>query len=158
VDLVVITNGAGLLDQGVFSFLGNAARRGVKVWLKLDAGTETWYQEINRAEIPFMALLEKIREFAGEAPVIIQTMVCKTGGRAPPAEEAAAWEAVIQALVLDKSGERGIQGVQIYGKARPAPGDPLAEALEESFLQERARSLIQGLEQAGLPVPVEVFP
>jgi histidinol dehydrogenase len=161
-DLVAITNGAGLLDQGVFSFLRDAARGpwGLKIWLKLDAGTEGWYREMNRSKIPFAAILGKIRAFAGEAPVIIQTMICKVGGLPPPAQEVEAWNAAVLGLVLDSAGtrDRGIQAVQIYGKARPAPEDPLSEALEEPFLQSRALSLTEHLKRAGRNIPVEVFP
>jgi hypothetical protein len=45
--------------------------------------------------------------------------------------------------------------VQIYGKARPAPEDPLAEALPEAALEKRAAALRAVI---GTAVPVEVFP
>ncbi|MDR2629925.1 MAG: hypothetical protein LBC60_03275 [Spirochaetaceae bacterium] len=163
-DLVVITNGAGLPDRRIFAVLRDAARgpEALKLWLKLDAGTEGWYREINRSSIPFAVLLGKIREFAGEAPVIIQTMVCKIRGLPPPPEEAEAWETTVFDLIMGCAGEgersgTGVQGVQIYGKARPAPQDPLAAALEVSFLQSRALSLKKKLEKAGKGLPVEVF-
>ena len=57
--LVLITNGAGLLDQKIFSLLveSAASKEGednpaLDIWLKLDAGTPGWYQLINRTEIP----------------------------------------------------------------------------------------------------------
>jgi hypothetical protein len=49
----------------------------------------------------------------------------------------------------------GVQAVQIYGKARPAPEDPLAEALPASILEGRAALLRAALKA---PIPVEVFP
>ncbi|MFP3091512.1 hypothetical protein LQZ21_14440 [Treponema sp. TIM-1] len=163
-DLVAITNGVGLLDPGIYAFLRDAARgpQGLKIWLKLDAGTEAWYREINRSQIPFETLLGKIRDFVGEAPAIIQTMVCTVRGLPPPPEEAEAWEQTVSGLIFGRSGsgERpgpGVQGVQIYGKARPAPQDPLTTALEESFLQSRAVSLKKKLEKAGKDIPIEVF-
>jgi histidinol dehydrogenase len=163
-DLVVITNGVGLLDPALYSFLRDAARgrQGLKIWLKVDAGTEGWYREINRSKIPFETLWGKIREFAGEAPVIIQTMVCKVRGLPPPPEEAEAWEAAVLDLVSGRAGQEkspgaGVQGVQIYGKARPAPEDPLTQALDECFLQSRALSLKSKLEKAGKGIPVGVF-
>jgi histidinol dehydrogenase len=67
----------------------------------------------------------------------------------------------------DAAGSRiapGVRGFQIYGKARPAPGDPLAEALPPAFLESRAASLRAALAAAGIrtpggtEIPVEVFP
>jgi histidinol dehydrogenase len=175
--LVTITNGTGLLDEGVFGFLRRAAAgpMGLHLWLKLDAGTPEWYAAMDRSAVDFNALTAKIRAFTAEAPVTIQTMLCALGGKAPPPEEARAWETLIAELAsAGGSGQaapppgakregsppalrRGLRAVQIYGKARPAPEDPLAEALPESYLETRAASLRAVLEERGTPVPVEVF-
>jgi hypothetical protein len=77
-------------------------------------------------------------------------MLCAVEDSPPPAEEAQVWEKLL--LELAESGN--IRKVQIYGKARPAPEDPLSSALPVSYLEERAASL-----RAALPsVPVEVYP
>jgi hypothetical protein len=47
--------------------------------------------------------------------------------------------------------------VQIYGKARPAPEDPLAEAVPAAFLEERATLLRAALAKAGSAMPVYVY-
>ncbi|MDR2184140.1 MAG: hypothetical protein LBO80_00515 [Treponema sp.] len=168
--LVTITNGAGLLKEGIFSLLEEAALgpAGLDLWLKLDAGTEGWYREIDRSAIPFESLIAGIKAFAGAAPFTLQSMLCKVKGKPPPPEEGAAWED----LVLDLAGQGGgsfsggpagknpppgIKAVQIYGKARPGPLDPLAEALEESFLEARAASLRKALTELGKYIPVEVY-
>ncbi|GHV60693.1 radical SAM protein [Spirochaetia bacterium] len=154
-DLVVISNGAGLLNGAVFTFLRNAARGAahLRLWLKLDAGTEGWYRQMDRSALPFADLIAKIREFAASAPFVIQTMICAVEGNAPPPDDAAAWEA----LVLDLPP--GLTAVQLYGKARPAPEDPLASALPAAFLEERAASLGEKFRQKfPSPPPVEVFP
>jgi histidinol dehydrogenase len=154
----------------------------LRVWLKLDAGTEDWYRLINRTGVPFEVLTGKIRDFVRLAPVIIQTMVCSINGRSPPDSEAAAWEKLAVELAgagtaanpaaVPAAGENtaavrflpGVKGFQIYGKARPAPDDPLAEALPPAFLESRAASLRTALAAAGIQapggreIPVEVFP
>jgi histidinol dehydrogenase len=90
-----------------------------------------------------------------EAPADIQTMLCAINGRPPPPEEAAAWERL--AVELAASGR--VRSFQLYGKARPAPEDPLAEALPAAYLEARAESLRGALEAAGVrAVPVAVFP
>jgi histidinol dehydrogenase len=179
--LVLITNGTGLLDAPLFDLLCRAASgpMALSVWLKLDAGTEAWYAQINRSPLSFTLLTAKIREFTAAAPCIIQTMLCTVGGTPPPAAEAQSWESLV--LELARKGVSGgadhipggadprilppgPQKVQIYGKARPSPLDPLTTPLPASFLESRAASLKKALEVADLRspsgelLPVEVFP
>ncbi|MDR1240201.1 MAG: hypothetical protein LBK27_08800 [Treponema sp.] len=184
--LVLITNGTGLLKAETFEFLRRAAVTWtLRIWLKLDAGTEDWYDRIDRCGVPFEALTGKIRDFVRLAPVIIQTMVCSINGRSPPDSEAAAWEKLALELAgagmsaapgpaagagIPSTGEApgpvppGVRGFQIYGKARPAPEDPLAEALPPVLLESRAASLRAALAAAGIrapggtEIPVDVFP
>jgi histidinol dehydrogenase len=170
--LVLITNAAGLLDDSTFALLleATAGPMALTIWLKLDAGTEAWYKVMNRSAVPFDALIGKIRSFAVQAPFTVQTMICSVNGRAPDPEEATAWERLVLNLsVLPASAApcrrpSGVRAVHIYGKARPAQEDPLAEALPAAVLEARAASLQQALETSraccpdGTPVVVEVFP
>jgi histidinol dehydrogenase len=159
--LVVITNGTGLLRDTSFECLRRAAAgpEALDVWLKLDAGTEGWYAQMDRSALPFDPLVAAIKAFARIAPFTIQTMICAINGAPPPPEEAAAWER----LVLELAAFGGVTGVQIYGKARPSPGDPQASPLPPPVLEERAASLRTALNAAGLCspggklIPVEVF-
>ena len=154
------------------------------IWLKLDAGTPAWYDKINRSAIPFAERIEKIKTFAACAPFIIQTMLCAIDGTAPPPEEAQAWETTVCELaaiaqngsaignaaignaatgsaaigsVAIGSATTGIRAVQLYGKARPAPEDPKAEALPDAYLAERAASLRRAFTAQGITTPVEVY-
>jgi histidinol dehydrogenase len=163
-DLVVITNGTGLLDDSTRTFLQEAALSSGKfnIWLKLDAGTPGWYEKIDRAAVPFDTLIEHIRSFTALAPVTIQTMICAVNGKEPPPEEAAAWVGLVRELagcdgntVQSNNNAAGIRAVQIYGKARPAPEDPLAEALPQATLEERAELLRPFLDPA---IRVDIFP
>jgi histidinol dehydrogenase len=144
-ELVLITNGAGLLQPRLFSLLRDAATEfpALNIWLKLDAGTPQWYQEMNRSAIPFEKLIAKIKEFVACAPVTIQTMLCTVNGKGPPPEEAQAWEQLVceLAAIAAAGTGTGIRKVQIYGKARPAPEDPKAQSLPIEYLEERAASL-----------------
>jgi histidinol dehydrogenase len=155
--LVVITNGTGLLDPSMFEFLklsAEAPASALWIWLKLDAGTGDWYAAMDRSGIPYGRLVSRIREFAASgAPFIVQTMVCAIKGRVPPPEEGAAWTA----LVTDLAAASGLRAVQIYGKARPAPEDPLAQALPAAVLEDRAALLRAALRAAGSVLPVEVY-
>jgi histidinol dehydrogenase len=163
-DMVVITNGTGLLSDPLFDFLCHAAGgpMSLKIWLKLDAGTPAWYGEMDRSSIPYQSLINKIKEAASRAPVTIQTMLCKVKGKEPPPEEALAWEKLLVELTRigtaanPKTGN--IRDLQLYGKARPAPEDPLTEALPPAYLEARAASLQRSLKEAGLDLLIQVFP
>ena len=167
-ELVLISNGAGLSDEKIFSMLRNAVfSYGLNIWLKLDAGTPGWYQKMNRSEIPYDKLVNKIKEFAACTPVTIQTMLCAADGKGPSPEENQAWEKQVLELVEAVRKNCGnIRKVQIYGKARSSPEDPKTTPLPDRFLEERAASLrgalalIFGLDAASgvIPPPVEIYP
>ena len=153
---MLITNGSGLLRAPVFELLRNAATgpAALNIWLKLDAGSPEWYEQINRSAVPFEKLTAKIREFTARAPVTIQTMICAIDGTAPPLEEIQAWETLLVELAASAPANAGIRKVQLYGKARPAPEDPKAEALPAVCLEKRAASLRRALKS----VQVAVYP
>jgi histidinol dehydrogenase len=160
-ELVLITNGAGLLQTQTFSLLREAAAGplALNIWLKLDAGTPGWYQQINRTAIPFEKITTKIKEFIACAPVTIQTMLCAIDGNAPPPEEARAWETLTCELAVTAANGTGggIRKVQIYGKARPAPEDPKTAPLPAAYLEERAASLRRVFAAKNIITPIEVY-
>jgi len=157
--LVLITNGAGLPDQKIFSLLVEAsANPALDIWLKLDAGTSQWYQLINRSEIPHDKLIAKMKEFAALAPFTVQTMLCSVDGKAPPPDEAQAWETLMVKLAaIAANGAGKIRAVQIYGKARPSPDDPKAQELPVAYLEDRAASLKQALGLSA-QISIQIFP
>jgi len=157
--LVLITNGAGLLQPSIFSLLADAAgEAALDIWLKLDAGTPEWYRKINRSDIPFSELTAKIKEFVSLAPVTIQTMLCAIDGGSPPFEEVKAWERLTAELAAASLKRGCVNKVQIYGKARPAPEDPKASPLPADYLEQRADSLRRIFTAEGITTGVEVFP
>jgi histidinol dehydrogenase len=157
--IVVITNGTGLLKQDVFDFLIEKTREvWFNLWLKIDAGTEEWFKIIDspHPNIKFPALISKIQDFTEKAlsnSITIQTMLCSVNRSVPDEREAAVWEQTVTTLA--KTGR--IKNVHLYGKARPSPQDPLAQALPLSFLEKRADSLRLALQNSGLDTPVETF-
>jgi histidinol dehydrogenase len=153
--MVIITNGTGLQQSEVFSLLKEtAANSSLDIWLKLDAGTAGWYQKINRTTLPYEQLIEKIKDFTACTPVTIQTMLCAVEGKTPSIEETKSWEALITELAATQTG---IRKVQLYGKARSAPEDPLASELPAEYLEERASSLRGIFAEKGITTPVEVY-
>lgn len=154
-ELVIITNGTGLSQPEIFSALKDAAANpSVNIWLKLDAGTQKWYEKINRSPVPFERHIEKIKEFASCASVTIQTMICGIENERPCDTEIQAWIELVCQLA-ERSGN--IRKVQLYGKARPAPEDPHAFELPSANLEDRAGSLQGAFAKKKITVPVEVY-
>jgi len=160
--IVVITNGTELLQTHIFNMLKEACAEDAKratpfldIWLKLDAGTPDWYQKINRCATGFYELTGKIKDFIKCAPATIQTMLCAVEGIQPPQTEEKAWEALVCKMAEDAGGN--IRKVQIYGKARPAPEDPLASSLPAQYLEKRAESLRAAFAGINTTIPVEVY-
>jgi histidinol dehydrogenase len=171
--VVLITNGTGLLDDAVYNLLEEKSKVGLSIWLKIDAGTEDWFNKINSPlnlgpsgqQMPpcqqtqqqssgFEKLITRIKSFVCASPCIIQTMICKVDGLPPPLCEEQAW----LTLIGDIARQGSLKGVHIYGKARPGPKDPLAQALDTAVLENRANALSGALREAACTVPVEVFP
>jgi histidinol dehydrogenase len=156
--IVIITNGTGLLHKETFNVLktANVGYKNVMPWIKLDAGTEDWYKKIDVSNIPYADLIEAIQMYAdgSPSPFIIQTMHCAVNNEEPSLHELAAWTE----RVVKLSGAGNVVAAHIYGKARPSPGDPVCSALPLASLQNRARLLESALAAAGLAaIPVEVF-
>jgi histidinol dehydrogenase len=155
-DLVVISNGTGLLREDCFSFLEGAVRPPVsaRLWLKLDSGGADWYEKIDGCGIGFERLAAAIKEFSRHNGCVIQTMHCSVNGEAPSVEELCAWACLTAEIA--KPGK--VRLVQVYGKARPSPHDPVCAALPSDSLEERADALRIAFEAAGVTgTPVEVY-
>jgi len=165
--LVVITNGAGLLQPRIFSLLKEyALLPTTDIWLKVDAGTQDWYNKIDRCAIPYEKLITAIKEFVLCSPVTIQTMLCAIGGEQPPQAEKQAWEDYICELAKNTEKEadsiggklkNGIRKIQLYGKARPAPEDPLASSLPADYLETRAAELRRIFTEKNISIPIEIY-
>ena len=156
--LVIITNGTGLLRHEIFSLLKDAAKNpSLDIWLKLDAGTSDWYQKINRSNVSFDELTAKKIEFASCSPVTIQTMLCAINGEQPPQAEEKAWEELVCKLAANAMISGSVRKVQLYGKARSAPEDPLACELPAEYLENRAASLRSLFTEKNITAPVEVY-
>jgi len=153
--LVIITNGAGLLQPQIFSLLKEyALLPTTDIWLKVDAGTEDWYNKINRCAIPYEKLITVIKDFVSCTAVTIQTMLCAINGEQPSETEKQAWVSLVCELA-QRNGN--IRKVQLYGKARSSPEDPLASPLPKDYLEERAESLRNLFIDKGVSIPVEVY-
>ena len=145
--MVLITNATGLDKPGV--------RRGLKallkqdeVWVKLDVGTQSYMERINRSQVPLQAVLANILALGRERPVIVQSLFASLNGAEPPAEEI---EEYTRRLAELKRGGAQISLVQIYSPTRPTPNSQCGH------LPLKSLSRIAQAARAASGLRVEVF-
>ncbi len=152
VKIVVITN-ASLLDAPhVQQAMGTLDENNGEIWAKLDAGTESYFQQINRPKggVILARIVAKIVSVAQDRPVVIQTLFPCLDGKEPPSAEI---DAYIDRLgeILSAGGQ--IKAVQLHTIAR-SPLSPRTSCLAEPELQRIAGRIRSALPQ----LAVDVYP
>lgn len=113
--LVLITNGTLLhLDRVRRGLLALHRHRG-EVWAKLDAGTESAYQRIERSTVPFARVLANLAWAAKAHGIVVQSCFMRLDGQGPSAEDVDAYCDRL-ADILSAGGR--IVRVQVYTVAR----------------------------------------
>lgn len=140
VKLLLLTNAGTLHGDRVRRALSELSAAGGRIWTKLDAGTESYYRQVARSEVPWQQILDNLREAAQAQPIVIQSLWMRIQGRPPPPHEQ---DAFCRRLgeILDAGGR--IELVQIHTIARP-PAEDFVTRLSGTELQsiaEKVRSL-----------------
>ena len=152
VKLVLITDSSRLQAPEVVKGLETLMANHGEIWAKLDAGTEAFYREICRSQVPFQRILDNLLATARRWPILIQTLFLSWKGRGPSPEEV---EAYCQRLAAIQAGGGRLQAIQLYTVARPTP-EPEARPL--SRLEMDALASQVGARLPGLPVEVYYGP
>ncbi len=149
VKIVVITN-ATLFDRsGVERAFRLLDPHGAEVWAKLDAGTEEYYQVVDRTRFPLEKVLGNILRCGQRRPIVIQSLFMAVGGQPVPDQEYEAYLDRVEALVT--SGCR-IKLVQLYTTARQT-AEPFVSALTPEHLDRLVARF-----RARLPaIPAQVY-
>lgn len=148
VKLVLITDSSRLQAPEVVAGLELLMANQGEIWAKLDAGTEAYYQEINRSRIPFQRILDNLAAAAKRWPLTLQTLFLEWQGAGPSDLEVAAYIQRLRTLLEIGS----LRAVQLYTVARPTP-EPAARPLSRPALDALAQQV-----RAALPhLPVEVY-
>ena len=113
--IVLITDACYLTKPQVSQALEIMDANQGEVWAKLDAGTEEYYQSINRPNFPLGHVLENILAAAKVRPVVIQSLFMRVHQAPPPTAEI---DAFCQRLNDIRSQGGQISAVQIYTIAR----------------------------------------
>jgi wyosine [tRNA(Phe)-imidazoG37] synthetase (radical SAM superfamily) len=114
--LVLITNATGLHLPQVQTGLKYFTRSD-EVWAKLDGGTQTYLNRINRPDVPLEKILDNILMLGRQRPVVIQSLFPAVGDEEPSVEEI---EQYAERLLALKNGGAQITLVQVYSAARPS--------------------------------------
>ncbi len=113
--IVLITNATRFHDPRVQTGLQTLRQNNGEVWAKLEAGTEQYYQRIERTTIPFQRVLDNITEVAKQMPIVIQALFMRLDNEPPSLEEQ---HAFCERLNEITQAGGTIKMVQIYTVAR----------------------------------------
>ncbi len=117
IKLVLISNGS-LLDKAyVQAGVRRMADLNGEVWFKLDSATRDGLQRINHSEISPARQFEYLKIAASLCPTWLQTCVFAFDGAAPSAVEQQAYLAMLAQVQAE---QLPLQGVLLYGLARPS--------------------------------------
>jgi wyosine [tRNA(Phe)-imidazoG37] synthetase (radical SAM superfamily) len=146
--LVLITDASYLAKPAVREALDVLDANHGEIWAKLDAGTEEYFQLIDRPNVSLVHVLENILDAARRRPLVIQSLFMRMNGQAIPDTEIEAYCGRLNE-VLAAGGQ--IKGLQLYTIARK-PAEPTVAPLADDELDRLA-----DLVRARVPVPVETF-
>lgn len=130
VKIVLITDSCYLTRREVVRGLEIMDANNGEIWAKLDAGTEAYFERVNRPNFTLRHVIENIIAAARIRPVCIQSMWMRLEGQSPPPGEIAAF--------IDRLGEITAAGgkikkVQLYTVAR-RPAESCVEAIDSDEL------------------------
>ncbi len=144
--LVLLTNASALDQPRVQRGLRHFTRQD-EIWAKLDAGTQAFFERINRAPDTLAHILRNILRVAKERPVVIQSLFARMRGQNPPAHEVLEYVARLQEL---QAAGAQISSVQIYSANQATPNSECTH-LSLAALSGIARQVREG---TGLQVTV----
>jgi wyosine [tRNA(Phe)-imidazoG37] synthetase (radical SAM superfamily) len=135
VKIVLITNATMFHRPAVAAALETLDANNGEIWAKLDAGTEVYYQLVDRTTIPFRQVLENITAAAKQRPIVIQSLFMRVNEEPPSPAELSAFSDRLNEII--SAGGR-IKLVQVYTVARvPAESyvTPLADAEVDAIVR-----------------------
>lgn len=146
--LVLITNATRLTHPKIVAALDQFNAANGEIWTKLDAGDAESFKRIDRAAIPFDAIMNDVVFAAQRWRVKIQTALFSQRGVAPSRESFARYCERLREVL--KSGGR-VETVQLYTVAR-IPAEPDVAPLSNEEMDGYAETV-----QRETGISVEVF-
>ncbi len=146
--IVLITDAAYLARPSVRDALAVMDANNGEIWAKLDAGTEEYFQLVDRPNVTLRHVLDNILDAARVRPVVIQSLWMRVHGVPPPDAEVESYCERLGHLIAD-GGQ--LKALQLYTIARK-PAEPSVAALADVELDH-----VANLVRSRIGVPVEVF-
>jgi wyosine [tRNA(Phe)-imidazoG37] synthetase (radical SAM superfamily) len=146
--IVLITDAAYLAKPAVREALEILDANNGEIWAKLDAGTDEYFQLIDRSNVSLAHVLENILDAARARPIVIQSLFMRVNGQAIPEAEV---ESYCDRLNQLRAAGGQIKAIQIYTIARK-PAEPTVAPLPDAELDRLAEVV-----RTRVPVPVETF-
>ena len=128
VKMVLITNASMFHRDHVKAGLQILDENQGEIWAKLEAGTEAYFQIIDRTSFKLQEIVDNIAAAAQRRSVVIQSLFMNVNGVAPSNEELLAFCSRLSEIV---AAGGAIDHVQIYTVARP-PAESFVTALSNS--------------------------
>jgi wyosine [tRNA(Phe)-imidazoG37] synthetase (radical SAM superfamily) len=114
IKLRLITNGSLMHQSPVIKSVEMLKEINGEVWFKIDAVTEESIQIINQVNLKRHQILERLKKCATACPTFVQTCIFSIDGKNPSEKDIDAYVQLMSEIKSD------IQGVHIYGLARPS--------------------------------------
>lgn len=128
--LVLITDALSLHRPAVRAAVDRMMQNNGEVWAKLDAGTQEYYELVDRGRAPLSRQVDNIKNLGKSYPLVVQSMFLKVHGAPPPDGEIIAYIERLKEIVA--FGAR-ILRIDIYTIARPTT-EKYATALSDGEL------------------------
>lgn len=128
--LVLITDACYLMRPRVRAGLALLDAHNGEIWAKLDAGTQAYYETVNRPNYPLSHVLENILDAARVRPIVIQSLWMRIHGVPPPEQEL---QAFAERIVELRTNGALFKLIQVYTIARETT-EAYATALSSSEL------------------------
>jgi wyosine [tRNA(Phe)-imidazoG37] synthetase (radical SAM superfamily) len=145
--LVLITNAAQIPQAWAKDFLPI-----LEIWGKLDAGTDEWFNFINRPnkETSIAKIEDNLKFIVSKFPLRIQTMLCEAKGKIPSEEEIKSYSQIVKRVY--EANPKNLLSVQLYSVVRKAAENSVLP-LPREFLENAKRKIEKEIPK----LPVEVF-
>ncbi len=136
--IVLITDACYLTRPEVVAGLAILDQNNGEIWAKLDAGTEEYYQRVNRPNYPLRHVMENIISAAKVRPIVIQSLFMRLDGQGPDLAEVSAF---CDRLNEVTRANGRIAYVQVYTVAR-RPAESFVTALTDAEV-DHIRNLVR---------------
>lgn len=136
--IVLITDACYLSKPEVVAGLTILDQNNGEIWAKLDAGTQDYYQRVNRPNYPLRHVMKNIIAAAQVRPVVIQSLFMRLDGVGPDEAELSAFCDRLNEITM-ASGR--IAYVQVYTVAR-RPAESYVTALSNTEV-DQIRDLVR---------------